>query len=467
MFNENLSGNPLRVAIGTLGCRSNYADTVQLQAALIELGAIPCDFNSAADVYVLNTCTVTDAADKEALKLIRQVRAKFPLAKIVVTGCLAAAKKEELQILSAVDAVVSLEDRPALLRAILGNDFAIGERGIEEGKESKKLVSLPLQSPISAHISGPNTHMGQVKARARYHLRVQEGCQNYCTFCIIPSIKPTLVSRPIELVLADLDYLARAGYQEVVITGTHLGAYGIDQGYTLLDLLQALDRGSAIPRVRISSLDPNDLMPEIIDLFAASKVFCRHFHLCLQSFSDLILKRMNRRYLLEDVSELLCYLEQQLSDCCIGSDLIAGFPGESRQEVEKAKEVFLGLPISYLHVFPFSERTGTAATRLGGAVPIEERRSRAAEWRELGENRRKQFHRSLVGRDLEVVIERLLQLPEGGAYAWGTSREYAPVEISASCVNTTADNGNLTVGRIINVRPDSYNEAEKKLLCQM
>ena len=481
---------PLRVAIGTLGCRSNYADSFQLQAALSELGAVPCQFSSAADVYVLNTCTVTDAADKEALKLIRQVRSQSPKAKVIVTGCLAEARKDWLSALDGVDAVVGLGQLDFLMQLIMGDNaskqssaaqqLAISplrnergnERGNEAGKQlnqpSDRLMQLPLKRPLSSRIPGPRGQIGELKVRARYHLRVQDGCTNFCTFCIIPKIKGKLVSRPLNDILADIEYLARAGYQEVVISGTHLGAYGRDLGSNLKTLLRALAKKSAVGRIRISSLDPNDLDRETIEILAENQVFCRHLHLCLQSLSDVVLKRMNRRYRVKDSSELLCYIEQRMPDCCIGADLIAGFPGESRQEVDKAKEAFLGLPISYLHVFPYSEREGTAAVRLDGQVALEQRRKRAAAWREIGENRRKEFHQRFLGKELEVIVERLK-----AAHAWGTSREYLPVKIALSENNSAGsllDIGkelSFAVGDKISVRAVAYSEAERKLLCRI
>lgn len=452
---EKMTGNGLRVAMETLGCRGNYADTVALQAALLEQGAVPCRFETQADVYVINTCTVTDAADKEALRLIRQARARAPQARVVVTGCLAQSKRSVLESLAEVDCVVSSSERAKLLNAIVGEVCS-------EPKNQAPLVHFgtPLQGPISCCVSGPNTLMGELQTRARYHLRIQDGCRNFCTFCIIPHIKGQLVSRAIADILADIKHLADSGYQEVVLTGTHLGAYGAGYGYTFLDLLRVLAEESVIRRIRISSLDPNDLTPEIVELLAKNSMFCRHLHVCVQSFSDRLLRRMNRKYSLADVRQILCYVSEKLPNCCVGSDVIAGFPGESRQEVGKATEEFLGLPISYLHVFPYSERAGTPAASLDGAVPAAERRRRAAVWRKLGEARRSQYLRRLVGEELEVVVERI-----SGSCAYGTSREYAPVRIPLTGEQEIPAHKHLTIGASVLVRAAAYDESEKKLIC--
>ncbi|HQH26179.1 MAG TPA: MiaB/RimO family radical SAM methylthiotransferase, partial [Oligoflexia bacterium] len=330
----------LRVAVETLGCRSNYADSVSLQAALLERGAVTCGFDSVADVYVLNTCTITDAADREAMKIVRQVRARAPHAKVVLTGCLAQSRRAALEGYPGIDAVVGLSSKSEILAVILGVNDAGGE------PETEPIVQLAsLKSPISHQIAGPSRTMGEIATRARYHLRIQDGCRNCCTYCIIPQIKNELSSRSAEDVLDDIRYLASVGYREIVLTGTHLGAYGEERGSSLMELLSLLAGKSAVRRIRISSLDPNELCPEVIDLIAENEVFCAHLHVCIQSFSDSVLKRMNRRYRMEDVREILWYINNKLPRCCIGSDVITGFPGESRQEVDKAIEEFLGLPI--------------------------------------------------------------------------------------------------------------------------
>lgn len=464
----------LRVAFETLGCRSNYADSVDLQAALAERGATPCSFASDADVYVVNTCTVTDAADKDSLRLIRKVQARAPKARIVVTGCMAEVSADQLRELAKVDVIIGPGRREELLGAILecsaeksgGLEESAGRLTAEQFPSESRLAltrlrrrrSISLEQPISAKVLGPGSRLGEITQRSRYHLRIQEGCENYCTYCIVPQTRGSYSSRSVNEILDDLRHLAKVGYEEVVLSGTHLGGYGRDINTNLLELLSILAEKRPLPRIRLSSIDPNDLGRELLDLFVQSNVFCRHLHICVQAFSDSILKRMNRKYRLADVQELLCYIEQTLPDCCIGSDVIAGFPGESRQEVDEEIERFLRLPISYLHVFPYSERSGTAAVRLDGVVEPGERKRRAARWRAEGERKRDAFFSQLVGSDLEIILERL-----DSEFAYGTSRQYAFVKIPADEVLASG----AQLGSRVSVRVLSYEQVEKKVLCQL
>lgn len=432
-----------RIAIKTYGCRSNYADSVELQASMLERGSEPCELrlseeSEIPDVLVINTCTVTDTADREALRLIRKVKALRPKVKVVVTGCMAEVGSEELSSLVGEENIVGPGRRKEVLAAIYGEG---GEREqdseidvplqavYQSGRRAKKALpkrrSISLSAPMSKAVPGPGAMMGEIRNRSRFHLRVQEGCENSCTFCIIPQTRGRLSSRALRDVQADVRHLRDAGYQEVVLTGTHLGGYGEDIGLNLKDLLEAVQSVEKAPRIRLSSIDPNDLTPEIIDYIAKSHQICRHLHICVQALSDRTLKRMNRKYRLDEAREILWYVEKTIPGICIGSDVIVGFPGESRQEVEEGIEEFLRLPISYLHVFPYSERSGTAATRLDGSVAIPERKRRAARWRAVAERKRNSFLQGLCGQELEVILEQ-----EKGAHVFGTSAEFASVQIS-------------------------------------
>lgn len=460
---------PLRVAFETLGCRSNYADTVSLQAAVFQQGGVPCSFEQAADVYVLNTCTVTDAADREAFRLIRKVRQSRPSARIIVTGCMAEVRALELKEKDGVEAVLGPRERQALLSAVFGGNSQEDESTRNECAlvplkargSRKRNPGINLNYPLSAEISGPKGEMGEVTARARFHLRIQDGCVNHCTFCIIPRVRGAISSKDPKLVLDDLRLLADKGYEEVVLSGTHLGGYGQDCGFSLLELLKQIVRAKLPLRIRLSSIDPNDLSHDLVGLLSGSDVFCKHLHICVQAFSNPTLRRMARKYRIEDVEALLWYVHEQMPRSCIGSDVIAGFPGESRQEVDEGISRFLKLPISYLHVFPYSERKDTPALRLSGSVEVHERKRRASMWRFVGERRREEFFRSLIGQVLDVVVEKL---EEEALY--GTSGEYAFVKIPLGIapVKLAED---LSAGRRVAVRAVSYEDSEGKLVCQL
>lgn len=460
---------PLRVAFETLGCRSNYADTVELQTALLDRGAVPCQGNESADVYVVNTCSVTDAADKAAYRILKQIKKISPTARVVVTGCLAEVGHEELSALGIADAIIGPGRKQEVLAAICNkaaDDHLLSadpmrqhgqESSQAELKRRKSRYAASLNEPMSPALTGPGKKLGSVSNRSRYHLRVQEGCENSCTFCIIPQTRGGFVSRPAQLLLDDVQQLSELGYQEVVLTGTHLGGYGVDIGTSLLELLERLERQSPITRIRLSSIDPNDLTPEIVELIGKSNVFCRHLHICVQAFCDQTLKRMNRRYRLSDIYAHMELISRVLPGCCVGSDLITGFPGESRSDVEAGMLVFEELPFSYLHVFPYSERSGTAATRLDGAIERGERKRRSARWRALAERRKKDFHCSWIGRTLQVVLEEM-----AGDTFLGTSREYASVQVPLSISTSHAA---LSVGMMVNVEAESYDETSGRLVC--
>lgn len=421
---SKISHDGLRVAFQTLGCRSNYADSVELQAACLDKGAIPASFEEGADVFVINTCTVTDEADNEALRVIRRLKRRNPEARVVVTGCMAEVRPEKIMEHDNVSAVVGTGKREDVIQAIFGSWKTVVQAPGRRS-EARQRRSISLDHSFSDSIAGPGKLQGEIRNRARFHLRIQEGCENSCTFCIIPLSRGGLSSREKDKVLSDLARLAELGYREVVLTGTHLGGYGEDNGSSLLDLLVTLEEKSEIRRLRLSSIDPNDVSQDLVKLISKSHVFCPHMHICVQAFSDNVLKRMNRRYGLAEVSELLCYVESCIPRVTIGSDVIVGFPGESRQDIEQSCDLLEVLPISYLHVFPYSERQNTPALKLDAQVPVDERKLRAKRLRALSHRKRLHHWHKFLGRRVQVVVE-----DSRGENLYGTTREYLPVRFS-------------------------------------
>ena len=446
----------MRVGFQTFGCRSNHADTVDLQAALVEKGAIPCEEDY--EVLVVNTCSVTDQADNEAYRFIRKVKKNFPNTKIVVTGCLAELEPKKLAELTEVDAVVGPGRKSEVLSAIYSKEISENKAPFAPQEYRPERKSISLNEPMSEALTGPGSSLGEIHQRARYHLRIQEGCENSCTFCIIPHTRGHLSSRPMELILEDVIKVAMTGYNEIVITGTHIGGYGEDCGSSLLELLKAIKELNAGPRIRLSSIDPNDLSPELLDFFAKNQdLFCPHLHICVQAFSDRTLKRMNRRYRLADVEKIVFYITDKVPGICLGTDVIAGFPGESRQELDQGVEEFLRLPFSYLHVFPYSERSGTAATRLDGSVLPAERKRRAARWRSIGDRKKELFYSSLISKNLKVIVERV-----EGENAFGTSAEYVSTQ-----VQLTPGANAPKLGELVSVIANNIATEEKRLICQL
>ncbi len=462
----------MRVGFKTFGCRSNHADTIDLQAALVEKGSTPANENP--DVIVVNTCSVTDQADNEAYRYIRRTKKENPNSRIVVTGCLAELETKKLADLKDVDAVIGPGRKSEVLKAIYNEIEEKAPFMPKKYRDSRQSISL--NDSISSAIASPGEYLGEVKQRARYHLRIQEGCENSCTFCIIPHTRGHLSSRPQELILEDVKALVNAGYKEIVITGTHIGGYGEDCGSSLFELLKSIiklrDTKKLDLRVRLSSIDPNDLHPELLELYVNNQdFFCSHLHICVQSFCDKTLKRMNRRYKLAEIDNIVHYINDKVPRLCLGTDIITGFPGESRQELDQGVEEFLRLPFSYIHVFPYSERSGTAATRLDGSIEVAERKRRAARWRSIGERKKKNFYNSLKDNTLEVVLERLDSNVEldgkSGVVLYGTSREYVATKILCPQISKLENSelGALKLGQYVKVKAVKYDEG--KLLCHL
>jgi threonylcarbamoyladenosine tRNA methylthiotransferase MtaB len=483
----------LKVAFRTFGCRSNYADTVDLAALVSERGGWVQEFEGEedADVFVINSCTVTDTADREAIRLVEKLKSEKPDARIVFTGCMAEARPEVFREQFPEIAVLGPGQKKNVISAIMGDEGQVPRVSVPRNTGDTRLrkpahKTISLDDPVPDALKGPGAQMGGFKLRSRFHLRVQEGCENHCTFCIIPGTRGVLSSRKNKDVLADLDALMGLGYREAVLSGTHLGGYGQDCGSSLLELLKQIEdcigraqaRSGAHMRIRLSSLDPDDVSFEMIDFLSKSHFFCNHLHICLQAFTDATLKRMNRKYRLGDAKDLLWYVNERFTRCAVGSDVITGFPGESRKELEEGIETFLSLPISYLHVFPYSEREGTAATRLDGEVPVSERKRRSARWRAIAERRRVEFLETLPGEQLEVVVEDRV-LDDGSVL--GTSSEFATVRIVPSCVDSSEYRPASRVsstdtyrawtapppGALVRVRARMVEQEERRLVCEL
>jgi threonylcarbamoyladenosine tRNA methylthiotransferase MtaB len=430
----------MRFAITTLGCKVNQYDSAMIQTRLAEAGLERCDFDEPADVYVVNTCTVTDRADAESLKLARRARRLNPRARVIMTGCLAQAAPEKLAGAKEVDQVVGLARMEDLVRAATQTDTP----RVMVSNLRKTKVALDVRAVVPE---------GQTRA----FLKLQEGCDQFCSFCIVPFSRGASRSVPPRRVLEALDSLHERGFKEVILSGVHLGGYGKDLSppVTLLGLLEMIAERCRMPRVRLSSIDPEELSDEIIDLIADAENFCPHFHLPLQAGDDEILERMRRRYRREDFRRRLDRVLQRMPDAAIGTDLIVGFPGETAGHFARYLDFIERLPLAYFHVFPYSVRSGTTAAKFGSRVPADEIKRRAARLRELGESRRREFVRRFVGTKLRVLIEETRE-PETQQLR-GYSRNYIKVLVSGPDqlknneidVEATAWDGMALAGRIV------------------
>jgi len=398
----------MRFALATLGCKVNHYDSAIIESRLAARGLERRDFGEPADVYVINTCTVTDRADSECLKLARRAKRRNPNAKVVMTGCFAQANPHALAGLHEVDAVVGLGRLDDLERAVVSETGA-------------RVMVTNLRKTRAQIELGAVALSGQTRA----FLKLQEGCDQFCSFCIVPIARGTSRSVEPRRVVAAIDELAARGFKEVTLSGVHLGGYGGDlvPRVSLAELLEMIAERSPIERLRISSLDPEELSDEIIDIVARNHKFCPHLHLPLQSGADAILASMRRRYDRNYYRERVGQVLARLPEAAIGTDVIAGFPGETADHFDACCEFLESLPLAYLHVFPYSMRANTSAAKLAQQVPRAEIKRRAEVLRQLGEAKRARFAGRFCGARLNVLLEERT----GRGMLSGYSRNYVRV----------------------------------------
>ena len=387
------------VAFHTLGCKLNYSETSTLSRSLEAEGFVKKDFEEAADVYVINTCSVTDNADKECRMIVRRIQRRAPDAMVVITGCYAQLKPEEIAKIEGVDLVLGAAEKfnlAAHLKEI--------SKGPADGGGAK-ICSCDIED-----VAGFNSSYS-LSDRTRTFLKVQDGCDYNCSFCTIPLARGHSRSDTIEGVLNNMRELSGTGTKEIVLTGINLGDFG--KGYdggktketTFYDLVQEMDKEEGIDRIRISSIEPNLLTNEIIEFVAQSRRFMPHFHIPLQSGSDKILGLMRRRYRRDLYTERVAYIKQLMPHCCIGVDVIVGFPGETDDDFKETFDFLHGLDISYLHVFTYSERDNTLAADMKPIVPVQVRNERNKTLRNLSYQKMQYFTAQHQGSTRNVLFE--------------------------------------------------------------
>ena len=379
------------VALHTLGCKLNFSETSTIGNEFIENGFTIVDQKEKADVYLFNTCTVTENAERECRQLVRRALRINPEAFIIVTGCYAQLRPDEIASIVGVDAVLGSNEKFKLF-SILYNF------------EKKELACIRV-SPTEELIDFGIAHSTDADSRTRAFLKIQDGCDYKCSFCTIPLARGASRSMPLVQIVEEFKSLVASGYKEIILTGVNVGDYGKNVGSNFYNLLSELVKVDEDFRIRISSIEPNLLSDEILQLAAEEEKICKHFHIPLQSGSPAILKAMQRRYSIEDYKKLIYKIKESIPDCGIGVDVIVGFPGETEEEFIKTHNFLRDLPISYLHVFTFSERPDTIAIEMKGKVEITERKRRNKILRILSEKKRNEFQSHLIGKELEVLFE--------------------------------------------------------------
>jgi threonylcarbamoyladenosine tRNA methylthiotransferase MtaB len=393
----NFSGK--KAAFHTLGCKLNFSETSTISKLMVEKGFEKVEFDQEADVYIINTCSVTENADRECRQIVKNVLRKTPNAFIAVTGCYAQLKPNEISNIEGVDVVLGAKDKFRLLEYI--NSL---EKNITAEVRHCEINEANIFT--SSYSSGDRT---------RTFLKVQDGCNYSCSFCTIPLARGTSRSDSIENVLANVKKIASEGTKEIVLTGVNLGDFGygedIDAGnkkrkqFTFFDLIKRLDEVEGIDRFRISSIEPNLLSDEIIEFVGNSKKFVPHFHIPLQSGSDKILKLMKRRYLSELYSSRVEKIKKLMPHCCIGVDVIVGFPGETEEDFMVTYNFLSQIDVSYLHVFTYSERDNTPAASMLNQVAQQEKKRRNKMLRILSEKKLRAFYEENTGKKFKVLFE--------------------------------------------------------------
>jgi threonylcarbamoyladenosine tRNA methylthiotransferase MtaB len=382
------------IALATLGCKVNQYESASFTTGLLAGGARLVPFSSKADLYIINTCTVTGRAGQQSRQLIRRAMRTNPEARIIVTGCYAQMAPEE---------VLSLADGPVTIVGN-GNKHLLVETALATSKadlvmlmgdigRKRDICTLPVQS---------------FRGRTRAYLRIQDGCNNFCSYCIVPYVRGRSRSLPLADVLAQAAVFIEQGYRELVITGINVGKYGLDlaEQLTIYGLLDRLCLDFPDTRIRLSSLEPTEINDRLLAIMGVRANFMPHLHIPLQSGDDQILMRMNRRYNAEFFVGILERLISNLPDIAIGCDVLGGFPGETDAQAENTYRLLAGLPIAYLHVFPYSSRPGTLAASFGDQVPGPIRDARVARLRQLSDDKKQAFQRRHLGSTCKVLVER-------------------------------------------------------------
>ena len=397
----------------TLGCKLNFSETSTIARDLENEGFARVEFESGADIYVINTCSVTDQADKKCRNVVRRALKYNSSAFIVVIGCYAQLKPKEISSIKGVDLVLGAQEK-FNLKSFLHD--------IEKRKETQ------IENKHIKHVN--EFYPGYSKGdRVRSFFKVQDGCNYFCSFCTIPLARGKSRSANVEETMVKAREIASSEVKEVVLTGVNIGDFGYGTKERLIDLLIELDKLEQINRFRISSIEPDLLSNEIIEFVHKSKRFVPHFHIPLQSGSDILLKSMRRRYNTELYKSRIEKIKDLMPKACIGVDVIVGYPGETEEEFNKTVHFLKSLPISYLHVFTYSERANTTAPRMGEIVPMEERRKRSKQLRILSLKLKQQFYQNNLGKTEKVLLEN-----QEDGYHYGFTENYVKVKLTAQKV---------------------------------
>jgi len=420
------------VSFATLGCKTNQFESAAMQEALQEAGYRIVRFEDGADLVIVNTCTVTGATDAQSRNLIRRARRQNAECRVIVTGCYAQVDPDALHDLPGVSLVIGNEEKQRLLE-FLQQDRQTTLVEVSDIRQSES-VCLPALTSFAG--------------RSRAFVQIQNGCDAFCSYCIIPYARGASRSALENEILGQINGLAESGFQEIVLTGIHIGGYGADlnPSSTLHGLVRRIESESAIHRLRLGSIEPTELTDELLETVASSRIVCPHLHIPLQAGNDAVLQRMGRTYKQDFFSHLIEKVRAALPDAAICLDVITGFPGETDQEFNDSYDFIAGLPITDLHVFPFSKRPGTPAAIMSKQVPGKTSRERAGKLRNLAELKYRRFAEGFINTELEVIVES----GSRNGLLKGISRNYLDVRV---------DGDRSMVGQCVMIKPVAWHES--------
>lgn len=433
-----------KIAFYTLGCKVNQADTASMENLFLRSGHQLVSFDGEADVYIINTCVVTNTGQRKSRQTIHRAIRKNPNALIVVTGCYPQTAAEEVKAIAGVDMIIGNQDRAQIVQLV------------EERLAHRQTDTLDAVHKLTASTAFEEMAAGDITDKTRAFLKIQEGCNQFCTYCIIPYARGPLRSRSLESIRTETQRLISAGFKEIVLIGIHLGCYGKENpdGPTLYDAVKTVLEVPGVQRLRLGSLESVEVEPRLLTLMQEDARFCRHLHLPLQSGCDKTLQAMHRPYTTAKFKTLLADIKTRVPDIAITTDVIAGFPGETEADFETTCKFAESCGFSKMHIFPFSARKGTPAEKFAGAVTEAVKKERADILGKIDETMHKTFLQAMVGQTAEVLFEQ----PAGEDYFEGLTGNYQRVFVKSGGrnlggeilpVKITAFDGEKLLGKII------------------
>ena len=405
-----------RAALHNLGCKVNAYETEAMQQLLEENGYEIVPFKEGADVYIINTCTVTNMADRKSRQMLHRAKKMNPDAIVVAAGCYVQAKEASGEIDESIDIVIGNNKKKDLIQIL---------DGFYEKKQGQNKAVIDINHTHEYE----EMHLNKTAEHTRAYIKVQDGCNQFCTYCIIPFARGRVRSRAKEDVVREVTELAANGYQEVVLTGIHLSSYGVDlENENLLSLILAVNEIEGIKRIRLGSLEPRIITEDFVKTISGLEKMCPHFHLSLQSGCDETLRRMNRRYTSEEYYEKCMLLRKYFAHPALTTDVIVGFPGETEEEFEKSKAFIDKVDFYETHIFKYSKREGTKAAVMDNQIPEQIKTARSNELLELGQKNRIKYEEQFVGTTVEVLMEEQIKI-DGENYQVGHTKEYVKVAL--------------------------------------